>query len=165
MARPQSRFADALSPILRAFLWQNQPVDRSRNLSPRTASAVPPVSRSESFVISLKYEYHDANLVSASFGPRREASFVFDLYPIFYRDKPTVALRFGGIFNDQSVAAFVAAINADPKDDDDAYHARCNIVQLDAKKPSKGGDVYVFLDLDHCGQIRIHCQHVSETAV
>ncbi|MEM6473971.1 MAG: hypothetical protein AAF802_30750 [Planctomycetota bacterium] len=112
-------------------------------------------------MIALQYEYHDANLVSASFGPRREASFVFALYPIFYPELTEVSLRFGGLFNDDAASQFITSINAEPVDDD-SYLARCNTLQLDAKKPSKDGDIYVFVDLEYFGQIRIHCQHLSE---
>ncbi|WDQ16157.1 hypothetical protein [Rhodopirellula sp. P2] len=112
-------------------------------------------------MIALQYEYHDANLVSASFGPRREASFVFALYPIFYPECPTVTLRFGGLFNDDATSRFVAAINAEPVDDD-SYLARCNTIQIDAKKPSNDGNIYVFVDLEYFGQIRVHCKHLSE---
>ncbi len=113
-------------------------------------------------MIALEYDYHDASLVSLSCGPRREATFVFDLYPIFYPDKRTISLRFGGILNNDSVAKYVANVTADAADDPDAYLARCDDIQLDAKKPSKDGDIYVFLELDHFGPLRIHCQHLSE---
>ena len=112
-------------------------------------------------MIALEYEYHDANLVSVSYSPRHEASLVFDLYPIFYADKPTVTLRFGGIFNHESTAKFVASVNDDAHDPD-CYLTRCNVIQIDTKKPSKDGDIFVFVDLDHYGQIRIHCQNLSE---
>ena len=74
-----------------------------------------------------------------------------------------VAGRVGGIFNDESVAKYVASVTVDAADDPDAYLARCDVIHLDTKKPSNDGDIYVFLELDHFGPIRIHCQHISET--
>jgi translation elongation factor P/translation initiation factor 5A len=84
------------------------------------------------------------------------------MYPIFYAQKPSVALRFGGIFNHESTARFVSSINDDTHDPD-SYLDRCNIIQLDTRKLSKDGDIYVFLDLAYYRKIRIHCQHLSET--
>ena len=114
-------------------------------------------------MIALQFDYHDANLISASFGPRREASLVFALYPIFYPEPTTVTLRFGGLFNDDATSRFVDSINAEPVNDD-SYLARCNTIQFDAKKPSKDGDIYVFVDLEYFGQLRIHCKHLTESS-
>lgn len=112
--------------------------------------------------MSLQYNYHDACLVELSYGPRREASFVFDLYPIFYPDRPRIVLRFGGIFNHDSVARYVASIRDDTRDPD-AYLGRCNIVQFDTIKRSSADNIYVFLDLEHYGHICIHSRNVSES--
>ena len=71
---------------------------------------------------------------------------------------------FGGIFNRESTAKFVSAISEDTHDPD-AFLTRCNIIQLDSKKPSKDGDVYVFMDLAYYGQHRIHCQHFTEATL
>lgn len=115
-------------------------------------------------MMSFEYEYHDADLVSVSFGPRHECSFTFDLYSIYYPDTPTVALRFGGVYNHDSVQRFVGAIN-DDQHDPNSYLTRCNTIHLDTMKVSRDGDMYVFIDLSYYGAIRIHCQHVSESCV
>lgn len=45
------------------------------------------------------YDYHDAELLDTAIGPRSETALTFDLYPVFYPDKPQVAVRLAGIFN------------------------------------------------------------------
>jgi hypothetical protein len=115
-------------------------------------------------VIALRYKYHDANLVLASFGPRREASLVLALCPIICPERPAVTLRFGGLFNDGATARYVAAINAEPVDEN-AYLSRCNTIQIDANRPSRDGSIYVLVDLEYFGQLHVHCQHLSEVIV
>ncbi|TWU13923.1 hypothetical protein CA54_27650 [Symmachiella macrocystis] len=112
-------------------------------------------------MIAIQYKYHDAGLVTATSGPRREASLVFKLCPIIYSEPPTVTLRFGGVFNDHSVSRFIASINNDAIGED-AYLARCDTIQIDTKVPSKDGDIFVFVGLDYFGEIQIHCQHLTE---
>jgi hypothetical protein len=67
------------------------------------------------------------------------------------------------IFNNESIANYIATVNADARGDPDAYVARCDVIELDTEKMSKEGDVYVNVELDHIGPIQIHCQHLSES--
>jgi hypothetical protein len=113
---------------------------------------------------ALQYEYHDAELLDVSIGPRHETTLTFDLYPIFYPDKPRVAVHLGGIFNFDSVTRYVGVIRQDSIDAD-SYKARCDTFQMDEKRPSKENDMHVFLELSPYGSIRIHCRHVSETRI
>ena len=111
-------------------------------------------------VPDLKYEFHDSNIASVQIGPRREATLVIDLYPIFYPDRTTVRVRFGGIFNFEKVKACLDAVERE-KDDPDAYLARIESLQFDTKKRSSSDDLYLYLKLDFQDGFRIHCQHLS----
>lgn len=111
---------------------------------------------------SIRYQYHDAELLDISLGPRRETTLTFDLYPVYYPDQPRVAVRFEGVFNLESVIKFLETVRNDFHQPD-VYMARCGTLHLDDKTPSKENDVYVFLELSPHGHIRIHCQHAEET--
>ena len=107
----------------------------------------------------VAYELHDSTIVAVSIGPRREAMFTIDLYPIYYSNKPRVRLRFGGIDNLDEVMQYVDEIRQEAG----AVYIGCRIdaFHYDIKKESKIGDYWFLLQTDWCGPLRIHCSSMS----
>ncbi len=106
----------------------------------------------------ISYDLHDSVIVAVSTGPEQEVSFVIDLYPIFYPDKPRIVLRFDGILNYEKVRNYVKQIEAEA-DDDIGCGIHC--FQYDSKKKSKAGDYWFFLETAWLGPVRIHCSQMT----
>ena len=108
---------------------------------------------------AIIYDLHDSVIVAVSTGPRREVTFVVDLSPIFYPDKPRILLRFGGIVNYENVCAYVKAIATE------AEHAylgcRIDTFQYDLKKVSRAHGYWFLLETDWGGPLRIHCAKMA----
>lgn len=105
----------------------------------------------------LRWNFHDANLESVRLGPRREVTLRIVLYSIFYPGAPRVEVRFGGIFDSETVHKYFERIQIQGGDEPDSYLARFDALHYDSKKASKPGDLYFFLQLDHYGALKIHC--------
>jgi len=111
----------------------------------------------------ITHELHDSAIASVSTGPGQEASFLVDLYPVFYPDRPQIVLRFGGILNYEKVQQYVRRMETEA--DDDYIGCRIDCFQYDTKKPSKTNDYWFFLETDWCGPVRIHCSEMTITQV
>lgn len=113
------------------------------------------------FYKDLVYKYHDACLLEISLGPRQEATLTFDLYPIFYPEKPRIAVRLGGIFDFDAVTKYFHNIQNEPCEPD-SYLVRCDAFQMEEGKVSKENDLHLLLEVEIFGKICIHCKNVSE---
>ena len=82
----------------------------------------------------LTFSFHDAVIASGHVGPRREVVLRIDMYPILYPERPTVELRFGGIFNFDTTSRFFRSILEES--DDDYCGCRIDLLQYDTKKSS-----------------------------
>lgn len=107
----------------------------------------------------IAYNFHDSTIVSVSIGPEREVTFVIELYPIAYPDKPQVILRFSGIFNYEVVEAYIRQIKVEG--DEDYIGCRIDGLQYDTKKQSTDKDKWFFLETDWCGPLPIHCAEMT----
>ena len=111
----------------------------------------------------IVYNLHDSSIVSISTGPRKEASIIIDLYSIYYPEKPRIVLRFGGVFNFDKIKTYFEDIIAEA--DDEYIGCRIDDFQYDTRKESKENDLWLFLETDWSGPIRIHCSKISMTVI
>jgi hypothetical protein len=110
----------------------------------------------------LSHNYHDANLLEIRIGPRKECILTFVLCPCLNPNNPRVAVRFGGVFNFDSISHFLQRIESENRPIN-AYLAQCDSLHFDEKRISKVGDNFLLLRLDKFGAIEIHCKNISET--
>lgn len=106
----------------------------------------------------LEYRFHDSCLRDILIGPRREVTLTIDLYPIDYPEKPTVRVRFGGIFDFEKVEAFFSNLY---EAEQNGYLDRIDALDYVPEKRSRDGDLHLFVRFDRAGSLRIHCRHLS----
>lgn len=111
--------------------------------------------------VEIKYNYHDGWIERVTMGPRREAILDVGLDTVWNPGITSVLFRFGGIHNFEKTNKYFASVAAETSELDGRL--RIDAIHLDHKKSSKSGDVFVFIQMERVGHMRIHCQNISET--
>lgn len=105
----------------------------------------------------IKYDLHDAVIVSAKYTDNNSLKLTVKLQGAMYEGSPNVMLIFSGIVSDK-VKSFVEQLVADYQDlgEPDFLGARIDCFQYDERKESTFKNRHFFLDVDGL-VVRIHC--------
>ncbi len=86
---------------------------------------------------------------------------IISLYSIYYPNEHKVKIKFVNVFNKERVHRYFQSI-LDDSEPNGEIGCRIQTLHFDEKKESIKGNVYIFINTDWEGSLRIHCKEFSE---
>lgn len=115
-------------------------------------------------VPELEYDYHDSICGLCKMIDEKSIQLQFDLYPVFYPEKPVVIMNLYGIINIESAQKYFSSKFQDEEQlnsDNYTYFGRVDSIQYDSKMKSKPGDLFILFDIDPYGHFAVHCKAIE----
>ncbi|MEO0469983.1 MAG: hypothetical protein AAF206_10220 [Bacteroidota bacterium] len=110
--------------------------------------------------IDLKYNFHDATIVSCYHEKKDEFMLKVQLYKIFYSSTKLIQLTFTGIYNAEKTHKLISQVCADGLEPH-WNGTRINSIQVDKKNTPRDLHLYVWVHIDGYRPLKVHCQKIQ----
>jgi len=108
----------------------------------------------------LEFNLHDSVIVNAKYKEIGRLELEIQLYEIYYPGDQYINLIISGIFNKEKVQSFFTELISDSWEPNWIGH-RIDVFHYDTKKVSTTNNRYLYLGVDHCKPLKIHCRKIN----